>query len=118
MRILLKKNIYIHIYILLNNQKKNLVYSLQELFSFISEKRKIKSIKNNIYLNKKLNISIIDYVILIYNLNKEKKEKLKILKKKEKKKDKKKKRKAPIIQNYNINNENNINNSSFEENDE
>ena len=69
MRILLKKNIYIHIYILLNNQKKNLVYSLQELFSFISEKRKIKSIKNNIYLNKKLNISIIDYVILIYNLN-------------------------------------------------
>ena len=36
-------------------------YSLQELFSFISEKRKFKLIKNNVHLNKKLDISIIDY---------------------------------------------------------
>ena len=36
-------------------------YSFQELFSFISEKRKLKIIKKNKYLNKKLDISIIDY---------------------------------------------------------
>ena len=37
-----------------------LIFS-QELFSFISEKRKFKLIKNNVHLNKKLDISIIDY---------------------------------------------------------
>ena len=31
------------------------------MFSFISEKRKFKLIKNNVHLNKKLDISIIDY---------------------------------------------------------
>ena len=36
-------------------------HSFQELFSFISEKRKLKIIKKNKYLNKKLDISIIDY---------------------------------------------------------
>ena len=39
----------------------NSKYSLQELFSFISEKRKFKLMKNNVHLNKKLDISIIDY---------------------------------------------------------
>ena len=36
-------------------------YSLNELFSFISDKRKFKIIKYNIYLNKKLDLSIDDY---------------------------------------------------------
>ena len=36
-------------------------YSLNELFSFISDKRKFKIFKYNIYLNKKLDISIDDY---------------------------------------------------------
>ena len=36
-------------------------YSLNHLFSFISEKRKFKIIKYNIYLNKKLDLSIDDY---------------------------------------------------------
>ena len=36
-------------------------YSLNELFSFISEQRKFKIIKYNIYLNKKLDLSIDDY---------------------------------------------------------
>ena len=35
-------------------------YSLNELFSFISDKRKFKIIKYNIYLNKKLDLSIDD----------------------------------------------------------
>ena len=37
------------------------VYCLNELFSFISEQRKFKIIKYNIYLNKKLDLSIDDY---------------------------------------------------------
>ena len=36
-------------------------YSLNELFSFVSDKRKFKIIKYNIYLNKKLDLSIDDY---------------------------------------------------------
>ena len=36
-------------------------YCLNELFSFISEQRKFKIIKYNIYLNKKLDLSIDDY---------------------------------------------------------
>ena len=36
-------------------------YSLNQLFSFISDKRKFKIIKYNIYLNKKLDLSIDDY---------------------------------------------------------
>ena len=36
-------------------------YSLNQIFSFISEKRKFKIIKYNIYLNKKLDLSIDDY---------------------------------------------------------
>ena len=36
-------------------------YCLNELFSFISDKRKFKIIKYNIYLNKKLDLSIDDY---------------------------------------------------------
>ena len=36
-------------------------YSLNDLFSFISDKRKFKIIKYNIYLNKKLDLSIDDY---------------------------------------------------------
>ena len=36
-------------------------HSFQELFSFISEKRKFKLMKSNVHLNKKLDISIIDY---------------------------------------------------------
>ena len=36
-------------------------YSLNELFAFISDKRKFKIIKYNIYLNKKLDLSIDDY---------------------------------------------------------
>ena len=36
-------------------------YSLNELFSFLSDKRKFKIIKYNIYLNKKLDLSIDDY---------------------------------------------------------
>ena len=36
-------------------------YSLNELFSFISEQRKFKIIKYNIYLNKKLDLSIDNY---------------------------------------------------------
>ena len=36
-------------------------YSLNELFSFVSDKRKFKIIKYNIYLNKKLDLSINDY---------------------------------------------------------
>jgi hypothetical protein len=35
----------------------NSKYSLQELFSFISEKRKFKLMKNNVHLNKKLDIN-------------------------------------------------------------
>ena len=36
-------------------------YCLNELFSFISDQRKFKIIKFNIYLNKKLDLSIDDY---------------------------------------------------------
>ena len=36
-------------------------YSLNQLFSFLSEQRKFKIIKYNIYLNKKLDLSIDDY---------------------------------------------------------
>ena len=36
-------------------------YSLNQLFSFISDKRKFKIINFNIYLNKKLDLSIDDY---------------------------------------------------------
>ena len=36
-------------------------YSFQQLFSFISEKRKLQITKNNYFLNKKLDLSIIDY---------------------------------------------------------
>ena len=36
-------------------------YSLNQLFSFVSDKRKFKIIKYNIYLNKKLDLSIDDY---------------------------------------------------------
>ena len=36
-------------------------YSLNQLFSFITDKRKFKIFKYNIYLNKKLDISIDDY---------------------------------------------------------
>ena len=36
-------------------------YCLNELFSFILEQRKFKIIKYNIYLNKKLDLSIDDY---------------------------------------------------------
>ena len=36
-------------------------YSLNQIFSFISEKRKFKIIKYNKYLNKKLDLSIDDY---------------------------------------------------------
>ena len=36
-------------------------YCLNELFSFISHKRKFQIIKYNIYLNKKLDLSIDDY---------------------------------------------------------
>ena len=36
-------------------------YSLNQLFSFISDQRKFKIIKYNIYLNKKLDLSIDDY---------------------------------------------------------
>ena len=36
-------------------------YSLNQLFSFVSDKRKFKIIKYNIYLNKKLDILIDDY---------------------------------------------------------
>ena len=35
-------------------------YCLNELFAFISDKRKFKIIKYNIYLNKKLDLSIDD----------------------------------------------------------
>ena len=36
-------------------------YCLNELFSFMSDQRKFKIIKYNIYLNKKLDLSIDDY---------------------------------------------------------
>ena len=36
-------------------------YCLNELFTFLSDKRKFKIIKYNIYLNKKLDLSIDDY---------------------------------------------------------
>ena len=36
-------------------------YSLNQIFSFVSDKRKFKIIKYNIYLNKKLDLSIDDY---------------------------------------------------------
>ena len=36
-------------------------YSLNQLFSFLSEQRKFKIIKYNNYLNKKLDLSIDDY---------------------------------------------------------
>ena len=36
-------------------------YSLNQLFAFVSDKRKFKIIKYNIYLNKKLDLSIDDY---------------------------------------------------------
>ena len=36
-------------------------YSLNELFSFISDKRIFKIIKYNIFLNKKLDLTIDDY---------------------------------------------------------
>ena len=35
----------------------NSKYSLQELFSFISEKKKFKLMKSNVHLNKKLDIN-------------------------------------------------------------
>ena len=41
-------------------------YSLNQLFSFISDKRKFKIIKYNIYLNKKLDISIDNYKELFF----------------------------------------------------
>ena len=36
-------------------------YCFQQLFTFVSEKRKLQITKNNLFLNKKLDLSIIDY---------------------------------------------------------
>lgn len=39
-------------------------YIFQQIFSFLTEKRKLKIIKHNSYLKKKLEISKIDYKII------------------------------------------------------
>ena len=41
-------------------------YSLNQLFSFVSDKRKFNIFKYNIYLNKKLDISIDNYKELFF----------------------------------------------------
>ena len=41
-------------------------YLLQELFSYISEKKKLKLIKNNLYLIKKLKINIDDFKLYFF----------------------------------------------------
>ena len=41
-------------------------YLLQELFSYISEKKKLKLIKNNLYLIKKSNLNIDDFKLYFF----------------------------------------------------
>ena len=41
-------------------------YLLQELFSYISEKKKLKLIKNNLYLIKKSNVKIDDFKLYFF----------------------------------------------------
>ena len=47
-------------------QKIHSKYILKELFSFVSDKKKLKLIKGNSFLQKKLDITIKDFQILFF----------------------------------------------------